>query len=152
MNIPVSIEAAECWWWFGELAVLKLSAEATGGAQSMVEIVAPPGLAVPRHVHHREDELFVMLYGSAEFEVGGKRILARKGDVLFGPMGVPHAYEVGPEGCRMLFGFTPGANMEAFVRASAVPATEAKLPPPDVVPPAPEALQPLLQAHGLAFV
>ncbi len=152
MNAQLKPAAPNRWWWFGELATVRVPSESTEGGLSVLEIVAPPDLSVPRHVHNAEDEVFVMLEGEATFRVGDRAICARAGDTLFGPRGVPHEYTVGPEGCRMLFAFTPGANMEAFVRASAVPAGAATIPPADVTPPSPEALAPLLRAHSLAFV
>lgn len=151
-RVPASRAGTGEWWWFGELATHRLTALDTDRAMSIFEIVAPPSLEVPMHVHVREDETFVILDGSATFVVGGRTIEATAGDVLFGPRGVPHAYRTGPDGCRMLFVFTPGANMESFVAASAVPARASTVPPVEVVPPAPEVLEPLLEAHGLAFV
>ncbi len=152
MNAHMKPGHTGAWWWFGELATPKVRSDQTEGALSILEILAPAGLAVPRHVHHREDEIFVILEGSATFNVGDKTIEAGPGDTLFGPRGVPHDYVVGTKGCRMLFAFTPGSNMEGFVAGSAVPACSATLPPADVVPPSPDVLSPLLERHGLAFV
>jgi quercetin dioxygenase-like cupin family protein len=139
------------WWWFGELATNKIGAANTDGALSVYEILAPAGLSVPRHVHLREDEVFVILEGSAVFQVGSTISDAKSGDVLFGPRGVAHEYTVGPDGCRMLFGFTPGHNMESFIEASGVPALQLTIPPTDVVPPSPQVLMKILTDHGLAF-
>jgi quercetin dioxygenase-like cupin family protein len=151
MNAPVNISKIPAWWWFGELATLKLASKSTHGGLSVFEILAPAGLIVPRHIHHLEDEIFVILDGAATFIVGKQTIDAVPGDTLFGPRGVAHGYTVGPKGCRMLFAFTPGSNMESFVAASAVPALAPTLPPSEVMPPAPEVLGPILSAHGLAF-
>ena len=152
MNAPENVTPADAWWWFGELATLKVRSEWTGGALSVLEILAPPDLSVPMHVHHGEDETFVILEGNAQFRVGDKSVEAGAGSVLFGPRGVPHCYTVGPNGCRMLFVFTPGQNMERFVRASAVRALAPTLPPDDVVTPPLELLLPLMKTHALAFV
>jgi quercetin dioxygenase-like cupin family protein len=152
MNAPAYVAAAESWWWFGELATFKVQSLQTNGTLSVVEILAPPGLTVPRHIHHLEDEIFVILEGEATFKVGDRTIKAIPGDTLFGPRGIPHEYTVGPNGCRMIFAFTPGQNMESFVNATAVPARAHTLPPSDVMPPPPEKLGPILTAHGLAFV
>lgn len=152
MNVHIDTGHTGAWWWFGELAISKVRSEQTQGSVSVLEILAPAGLAVPRHVHHREDEIFVILEGGATFRVGDMTIRAAPGDTLFGPRGVPHDYVIGPDGCRMLFAFTPGANMEAFVAGSAAPARSLTLPPANVVPPPPDLLEPLLLRHGLAFV
>ena len=42
----------EAWWWFGLLATIKATKEQTGGRYTLVEVLAPEGLASPLHVHH----------------------------------------------------------------------------------------------------
>ncbi len=122
-------------WWFGELATVKLTSAQTGGAFSLVEVIAPAGLEVPLHVHHGEDETFVIVSGIVHFEVGGREVEAGSGAVLFAPRDVPHRYTVGDEEATMLFLFSPG-GFEGFVYESSVPAAGAGLPPADVGPPA----------------
>jgi mannose-6-phosphate isomerase-like protein (cupin superfamily) len=119
----------EARWWFACLAEIKLTADQTGGALSIVEITEPPGSASPLHVHYRDDETFWILEGDATFEVGDTVVHAGAGDVLFGPRGVPHRYTVGENGCRMLFIMTPG-GFETLVREMSAPAEERTLPPP----------------------
>jgi quercetin dioxygenase-like cupin family protein len=134
-------------WWLGSLAVIKATAADTGGQLTLVEITEPPGAEAPLHVHHNEDEGFLVLDGSARFEVGGETIEARGGDFAFGPREVPHRYTVGPEGCRMLFMFTPG-GFEDLLRATSEPATARTLPPPATEPPDMERLAAVARAHG----
>ena len=38
-------------WWFGNLVVIKTTADETAGRLTIVEVTAPPGLEVPLHVH-----------------------------------------------------------------------------------------------------
>ena len=123
------IGEGEALWWFNCLAEVKLTAEQTGGALTIVEITEPPGSAAPLHVHHRDDETFWILEGDLTFEVGGETIHASAGDAVFGPRGVPHRYTVGPSGCRMLFIMTPG-GFETLVREMSAPAERRELPPP----------------------
>ena len=86
----------EARWWFGGLAVIKATAEQTGGLLSIVEVTEPPGARAPLHVHEREDEGFWILEGDVTLEVGDVTIEAHAGDWAFGPRGVPHRYTVGP--------------------------------------------------------
>ncbi|MBO6899720.1 MAG: cupin domain-containing protein [Rhizobiaceae bacterium] len=151
MNQHTPSPPTDSWWWFGELAKHRVRAEQTNDAMSIVEILAPPGLSVPPHVHHREDEAFVILDGGGTFHVGDRTVEAKPGDVLFGPRGVVHDYTVGPKGCRMLFIFTPGRNMESFIAESGVRAAADTLPPAEIGPPEAEQLAGILQRHGLAF-
>jgi quercetin dioxygenase-like cupin family protein len=116
-------------WWFDALAVIKATADTTNGQLAIVEVTEPPGAQAPLHVHHAEDETFYVLEGSVTLHVGDETIEARAGDVAFGPRDVPHRYDVGPDGCRMLFICTPG-GFERLVREMSRPAESLTLPPP----------------------
>jgi quercetin dioxygenase-like cupin family protein len=131
--------------------MIKATAADTGGQMTLVEITEPPDAEAPLHVHHNEDEGFLILEGSAHFEVGGKTIEARAGGFAFGPRGVPHRYTVGPEGCRMLFIFTPG-GFEELLRETSEPAMALTLPPPATEPPDMEQLAAMARAHGNEFL
>ena len=52
--------------------------------------VVPPGKsACPFHVHHAEDEMFILLKGQGEYRFGDQRHQVRAGDVLGAPVGGP---------------------------------------------------------------
>ena len=125
----VASDEGEARWWFSGLAIIKATAASTGGLMSIIEMTEPPGTEAPLHVHHREDEAFWILEGSATIEVGETTIEARTGDYAFGPRDIPHRYTVGPDGCRMLFITTPG-GFEDLVIAMSEPAATRTLPPP----------------------
>lgn len=118
----------EARWWFAALAEIKATSEDTGGLLSVIAVTEPPNSATPLHVHHREDEAFWILEGSATFEIGDTTIETSAGDFAFGPRGIPHRYTVGDTGCRMLFIMTPG-GFENLVRGMSVPARARTLPP-----------------------
>lgn len=143
---PVTEAAGEARWWADGLAVIKLAAEDSRGAVSIIEVTEPPNAAAPLHVHHAEDETFYILEGEVAFELDGERRAAGPGDVVFGPRGVPHRYDVGGDGARMLFVLTPG-GFEVVVRAMSVPATERRLPGRVHEPPDPEAAWAAARAH-----
>ena len=127
MNPSTTAENAR--WWFGALALIKATAEDTGGMLSIVDITEPPNAEAPLHVHHREDEGFYVLEGSVTIHVGDDTVVeAGPGDFAWGPRDVPHRYTVGPEGCRMLFLCTPG-GFERLVTDMSVPAQRLTLPP-----------------------
>lgn len=121
-------------WWFGQLAVIKATAADTGGGHTLVEITAESGYETPLHIHHREDESFWMIDGSAEFTVGDQTIEAGPGAYLFGPKDVAHMWKAGANGARMLYLFAPG-GFEELILAMSEPAKELVPPPPDVRPP-----------------
>jgi mannose-6-phosphate isomerase-like protein (cupin superfamily) len=116
----------EARWWLGSLATIKATGKETNGAFCLVEVLENEG-ETPLHVHHNEDETFIVLEGEMEFEVGGRSMSAGPGSVLFGPRGVPHRYTVRRGPARMLFLFTP-AGFEDLLRAISDPAPERRIP------------------------
>jgi quercetin dioxygenase-like cupin family protein len=150
---PVAVPGGggEARWWGDGLAVIKTTAGDTGGQMTILEITEPPAKEAPLHVHHGEDEGFWILDGSATFEVGHQTIEAGPGDYLLGPRHIPHRYTTGPDGCRMLFIFTPG-GFEDLLRAVSRAAHSRTLPPAtDDAPLSDEDMQRMqaaIQAHG----
>ena len=151
---PLAVLAGggEARWWGDGLAVIKATAADTGGQMTILEITERPDKDAPLHVHHKEDEGFWILDGSATFEVGDQTIDANAGDYVFGPRDIPHRYRSGPDGCRMLFIFTPG-GFEDLLRVVSRPAESHTMPPPGEEEPPPsdeemERMQAVIQAHG----
>lgn len=138
----------EARWWLDSLAEILLTHEATGGALSMVRVVERPGAGAPLHVHHHDDETFIVVEGSATLEIGDRSIAVTAGDVVFAPRAVPHRYDVGPEGCTMLFVLTPGGRFDELVRATSVPAGSRTLPPSSVPVPDLGRVAEIARAHG----
>lgn len=145
--VAVAKDEGEARWWLGGLAVIKVTAAETGGQMSIIEITEPPGAEAPLHVHHREDESFWIIEGSATFEVGDQIIEAWAGDYLFGPRNIPHRYTVGSKGCRMLYIMTPG-GFENLVLEMSEPAASRTLPPPSDEEPDYEQITAIANAHG----
>ncbi len=145
--VAIATDEGEARWWFAGLAVIKATAADTGGQMAIVEMTEPPGAEAPLHVHHREDEAFWILEGTATFEVGDTTIEASTGDYLFGPRDIPHRYTVGDEGCRMLFICTPG-GFEDLVREMSQPAERRTLPPASDEKPDMERVAAVAEAHG----
>ncbi|MGH3264382.1 MAG: quercetin 2,3-dioxygenase [Trebonia sp.] len=119
----------EARWWLGALAEVKATAADTGGQFTLIEMTHPPGYEAPLHVHHREDEAFWILDGSATLYVGEETIHVSAGDYALGPRDVPHRYSVGEDGCRMLYIVTPG-GFEELVKDMSEPAATRTVPPP----------------------
>ncbi len=148
--LAVPSDEGEARWWFGTLAVIKTTAAETGGQLTIIDVTNPPGWEAPLHVHHRDDEGFWILEGSATIEVGDTMIEVGAGDYAFGPRDIPHRYTVGDSGCRMLFIMVPG-GMEEVVRATSEPAPRRTLPPPPEAEPTPEEverLKAIVKEHG----
>jgi mannose-6-phosphate isomerase-like protein (cupin superfamily) len=147
---PFAVPAheGEAYWWFGQLGEIKATAEQTGGAYTLVEITVGPGYATPLHVHHGEDEAFLMIEGEATFEVGDQVVPAGPGAFLFGPRDIPHRWSTAT-GARLFYLLSPG-GFEALIRDVGVPAGERTVPPADLAPP-PDAAE-IVARHGNAIV
>jgi mannose-6-phosphate isomerase-like protein (cupin superfamily) len=76
----------------------------------------PPMVDTPRHVHEREDELFVSLEGDHVIELDGEEHRIARGESVFAPRGVPHSQRrVVPGEGRLLIVTTPG-GLDGFFR------------------------------------
>ena len=100
---------------FGDATILlRVPAEATGGAFSLFEEV-PPLVDTPLHVHEHEDELFYVLEGEHVFRVGDEEHRVGPGGMVFAPRGVPHAQRRGRPGeGRELVLMSPGGFARFF--------------------------------------
>lgn len=122
-------------WLVGDLIEVKLSAEYTGGAYSMIEETSPPGGGPPPHLHRNEDEAFCVLEGEVEFLLGEGTIPASEGTCVHIPKDTLHTFRnVGAAPSRVLGVLTPG-GFERFFLEAGEPATEGASGPegePDV--------------------
>jgi quercetin dioxygenase-like cupin family protein len=74
-----------------------------------------PGASFPRHRHPGEEIIYVIA-GTLEYEVAGKPVTLKAGDVLFIPYGTVH-------GARNV-GSTPAAELATYVIEKGKPLTE----------------------------
>jgi len=126
-------QAGEARWWFGGLALIKLTSAQTEGRFSLIEMLYPPK-EVPLHVHNREDELFHVLEGKISYRIGESRFEASAGHSVFAPRGVPHGFTVSsPEPAHYLIVYSP-AGFEEFIRETSEPAETLGLPPDPYAP------------------
>lgn len=93
----------------------------TQGVMSVVRVDTPPGSGPPAHVHHRDDELFIVLEGQYRFWLAGRPAIdAGAGEVIFMPKGTAHQYRnVGSEAGRHYFITVPGGLDELFTEIHA---------------------------------
>lgn len=124
---------------------LKLSSSETGGALYVFEILTPPGVFVPPHVHRHEDELLHVIEGEYEIFLDGRTYKAGPGALVNLPRLSPHGFgNVGKKPARAVFTIVPGANFERFFEElCALPADE----PPDLVK-----VTEIFNRYGMAMV
>ena len=143
----------EAFWLTGMLQTVKISGADTGGRYGLIEVVVPPGLGSPWHVHPEEDEWFYVLEGNLTVYVGNARADLTAGGFAFGPEGVPHTFiGAGPGPTRVLVGLAP-LQFEGFLREAGQPATARVLPPrPTGPPPDPGRLAAIAKRHGVIIL
>ena len=56
---------------------------------AMLHVLEPGKAAFPFHVHHRNEEMFVVMEGQGTYRFGDERYPVRAGDVLAAPTGGP---------------------------------------------------------------
>jgi quercetin dioxygenase-like cupin family protein len=105
--------------------------EATGGRFALVEHpLDPRALAGPIHTHANEDEIMTVVEGEVGARIGDDELVARPGDVVFKPRGVPHTFwNAGDEPARVLELITPAGFERYFEEIAAVIPEEG---PPDI--------------------
>jgi len=117
-------------WFLGNLITWKATGEQTHGRLTVAEFVHPAGFAPPLHRHLREDEIFYILSGTAEFCCKGEQLRAAAGDFVLLPVGEPHTFLVGNHEPMHALQITTPSGFEHFAAAAGRPATERRLPAP----------------------
>ena len=109
--------------WRGGSVDVKLTAAQTDGRVGMWFWRARGGDVAPLHVHHREDERFLVIAGHARFVIGEESLDAGAGDLVFLPCGIPHAYLITSEAACLVGIVTPG-GFESFFAAVGSPVSD----------------------------
>jgi len=76
----------------GEAIAVKIGGEQTDGRYAVIEEVSPVGGGPPLHVHRHEDEVFYVLEGEVEFQLGDQRFRAKAGSTAYLPRDIPHTF------------------------------------------------------------
>src|SRR5262250_3095210 len=120
-----SIETSR--WYMASLMTDLADKKDTNGAFFLVEATLAPGNEPPPHVHSYEDELFYVLEGEFDVYVGQEAFKVRKGECVFLPRFVPHAFVVRSPQLQLLTLFTPG-GLEGAFHGESTPAQNLDLP------------------------
>jgi mannose-6-phosphate isomerase-like protein (cupin superfamily) len=98
------------------LVTIRVSADQTSGAYSLLEVEVGRGGGEGPHVQHREDECLYVVKGRFGFAIEGVEREVGPGEHLYVPKGRLHAYRnTGNTTGRLLAVFTPGGTHERFV-------------------------------------
>lgn len=107
--------------WLGGLgARVMLGSAATGGRFSIVmHPILPRTLASPVHTHSREDEFSFVLEGDVGVRVGDREFVAKPGEIVAKPRGVPHAFWNAGEGSARILELISPAGFETYFAEAA---------------------------------
>lgn len=112
----------------GDNQNIKLRGEDTNGQYTLIEQNNSPGVGIPPHVHEDEDEVFQVLEGQVEMQVGDVLTTLNAGDLIYCPRGVPHSWKViGNKNARAMLSIFPAGLEGMFEELSELPAG-----PPDM--------------------
>jgi mannose-6-phosphate isomerase-like protein (cupin superfamily) len=117
----------------------------SGGGFALVEHpIGPRVLAAPMHAHRHEDEYTYVLEGEVGVQVGDEVLVARPGDLVFKPRGIPHAFwNAGDAPARALEIISPAGFEKYFAEIAPL------LPPEHQGPPDEQALGAVMAKYGL---
>ena len=59
-----------------------------------IDIVAPGKRSCPYHLHHAQEEMFIVLEGAGTLRVAGEMLPLRSGDVVFIPAGPEYPHQI----------------------------------------------------------
>ena len=94
---------------------VKVSGSDTDGGMAIFEQTSlSQGRGTPLHLHHSQDEVFYVIEGSYYFQVGDKKYTMVKGDSVFLPRKVPHAWTQVSESGKMTVIVQPAGKLEVF--------------------------------------
>jgi mannose-6-phosphate isomerase-like protein (cupin superfamily) len=150
----MSADSLERLWFINTQVIIRVPPELGKDGTCVMEHHAPTGDSPPLHVHHEQDEVFVLITGEARIHLSGRDIEACAGDCLLIPKGEPHSYlATSADGVRFLT-ITRGDGFVGLVREAGRAAETDGLPEPGA-PPSPkeqEALAQVARKHGVEFV
>ena len=125
----------------GETITVKIDSEQTEGRYAVIEEVSPVGGGPPLHVHRDEDELFYVLGGELELQLGDQRFRAKAGTTAFLPRDIPHTFRnVGTTPSKVLMVIIPARFVGFFDEVHAL------------TKPTPEQAIELGKTYGLIFL
>jgi DNA-binding transcriptional MerR regulator len=94
----------------------KISGKDTAEAMCVFEFTGSS--SGPKHSHHDQDEWIYILEGELNFVVGEEKFQATRGETVFLPRNVPHAWAASAnQPVKVLDTYQPAGRMETFFRA-----------------------------------
>ncbi len=94
---------------------LKISTKDTGNQYSFFDYVGIKQVPGPNlHLHTNQDEVFYVTDGEFIFQIGNEKLLAKRGDTVFGPRNIQHTWTQLTKTGRLEYFCIPAGKMEEF--------------------------------------
>ncbi|GAB3904285.1 cupin domain-containing protein [Microbispora bryophytorum] len=104
-------------WIDGGTFTVLLDKDATEGQLTVGRFDVAKGEAPPYHVHTREDEIFLLIKGSALIWAGDEETELGEGGIIYLPRNIPHSYRITSDRADLLIITTPGGIEGMFRHA-----------------------------------
>ena len=124
-------------WLAGGTLTMMLDSAATDGKLMMGRFDVSEGEAPPFHKHTREEEVFMLIKGTALVWYDDQEYELAEGGVVFLPRDVPHGYRITSKKADLLMINTPG-GIEGMFRAAGRDKSLPPLPAGESFQPSPE--------------
>ncbi|MHA6765465.1 cupin domain-containing protein [Streptacidiphilus sp. PAMC 29251] len=103
--------------WLDGMFTVLLDSAATDGQLTVGRFTVSKGQAPPYHVHTREDEVFMLIKGTALVWSDDQEMELSEGGIVYLPKNVPHGYRITSDTADLLMICTPG-GIEGMFRHS----------------------------------
>jgi len=102
-------------WLDGSTFSVLLDSQATNGQLTVGRFAVGKGEAPPFHLHTREDEIFMLISGTASLWLGDQQMELSEGGIVYLPKNIPHGYRITSDTADLLMIATP-AGIEGMFR------------------------------------
>ncbi|MFE4759026.1 cupin domain-containing protein [Streptomyces mirabilis] len=102
-------------WLDGGTFSVLLDSQATNGQLTVGRFAVGKNEAPPFHMHTLEDEIFMLIKGTALLWLGDEQMELSEGGIVYLPRNIPHGYRITSETADLLMIATP-AGIEGMFR------------------------------------
>lgn len=114
------------YWFYGDLAIVR---SPEGARPIIIEHHMSRGASTPLHVHNDLDDSFLLLSGTLAVRCADETLVARAGDYVSMPVGVPHVFRVVGDEDAVLLQTHATTTFLDFIKAVGTPAERGRPDP-----------------------
>jgi len=116
----------DVYWFYGDQAIVR---SPEGAWPIIIEHHMSHGASTPLHVHEDLDDSFLLLAGTLAVRCGDETLVARPGDYVSMPVGVPHVFRVVGDEDAVLLQTHATTTFLDFIKAVGTPAASGRPDP-----------------------